>query len=56
MKYLLAEKIIFKGPDPPPADWKINDADLAPPEPVTQKAAAKGKVVDTPPVEVLKSP
>lgn len=56
MKYLLAEKIVFRGPDPPPSDWKISDVDLAPPEPVTQKAQTKNKVVDTPPVEIIKSP
>jgi hypothetical protein len=27
MKLLIPEKISFKGPDPPPEDWKVNEVD-----------------------------
>jgi hypothetical protein len=56
MKLLMPERISYKGPDPPPEDWKVDEE----PQPVADapsKAPAKGKPpVDTPVVEVLKSP
>jgi len=45
MKLLLPEKISFKGPDPPPEDWKVNDNEAAQIEaPPVGKAPPKGKL------------
>jgi hypothetical protein len=29
MKLLIPEKVSFKGPDPPPEDWRVNEVDPA---------------------------
>ena len=55
MKYLLPERITYKGVDPPPADWKVEEE----PEPVAApqgKAPAKGKPEPVIQPEVIKSP
>jgi hypothetical protein len=45
MRFLLPEKIHFKGPDPPPIDWKVTEEiNAAQAEAVpTSKTALKGK-------------
>jgi hypothetical protein len=49
MKLILPEKMLFKGPDPPPADWKVDEAELRAQEEAAAinntKAAGKGKKV-----------
>ena len=53
MKMLFPERLTYKGPDPPPAEWLMQEE----PEPVAVPAgkAPKGKEV-APVVEVEKSP
>lgn len=61
MKLILPDKMLFKGPDPPPADWKVDDAELRAQEEAAAinakaaKGAKKGEEVQPPP-EVPKSP
>lgn len=60
MKLLIPEKVSFKGPDPPPEDWRVNEVDPASnqAEAVQPGKAPAGKKKEdlAVPVEVLKSP
>lgn len=52
MKLLVPERMSYKGPDPPPEDWKVDEEPL-PVADAPSKVAGKGKApIDTPPVEV----
>jgi hypothetical protein len=56
MKLLIPERISFKGPDPPPADWDLTEGiSLAAESVVTSKHASKKKD-EVPPPEIPKSP
>ena len=55
MKLLIPDRITFKGPDPPPSDWEVQEEILQTPEPVAGKPAAKKKD-EQPPPEIPKSP
>lgn len=58
MKMLMPERLGYKGPDPPPEDWKVGEAEPMPADAAPAgKPPVKGKpVVDAAPVEVQKSP
>lgn len=52
MKLLVPERIAYKGPDPPPEDWQVEEEPQALAEP-TGKPVPKGKQVEVAaPVEV----
>lgn len=53
MKLLIPDRITFKGPDPPPEDWEVQEEVLQPPEPVGKPGKKKEEI---PPPEVPKSP
>lgn len=56
MKLMIPDRIAFKGPDPPPSDWDVEDERLLIPEPVPAGKAAAKKKEEIPPPEVPKSP
>jgi hypothetical protein len=50
MKLLVPERLSYKGPDPPPADWMLEEEPQAPVDAPPAKAGAKGKQVEVAPV------
>ena len=53
MKLLMPERMSYKGPDPPPKDWKVEEEPQPAVDAVPTKAAPKGKQVEqAAPVEV----
>lgn len=58
MKLLVPERISYKGPDPPPEDWQVEEEPQPPAEQAAPgKPAPKGKALEVvAPVEVQKSP